>query len=80
MVARARYGLPDVVRVAVDVVDTDQAGRAYAAYGGVYITAAIFWLWLIEGAKPDRWDLIGAAVCLSGAAIILFGPRNAAGL
>jgi small multidrug resistance family-3 protein len=68
VVAPARYGLPD------------QAGRAYAAYGGVYITAAIFWLWLIEGAKPDRWDLIGAAVCLSGAAIILFGPRNAAGL
>lgn len=62
------------------LVDTDQAGRAYAAYGGVYITAAIFWLWLIEGAKPDRWDLIGAAVCLGGAAIILFGPRNAAGL
>ena len=47
------------------LVDTDQAGRAYAAYGGVYITAAIFWLWLIEGAKPDRWDLIGAAVCLT---------------
>lgn len=59
------------------LVDTDHAGRTYAAYGGVYITAAIFWLWIIEGARPDRWDLIGAAICLAGAAIILFGPRSA---
>ena len=59
------------------LVDSDQAGRAYAAYGGVYITAAIFWLWLIEGAKPDRWDLIGATICLAGAGIILWGPRTA---
>ena len=59
------------------LVDTDHAGRTYAAYGGVYITAAIFWLWIIEGARPNRWDLIGAAICLAGAAIILFGPRSA---
>ncbi len=36
------------------LVETDQAGRAYAAYGGVYITAAIFWLWTVEGKAPDR--------------------------
>lgn len=59
------------------LVDTDHAGRTYAAYGGVYITAAIFWLWIVEGARPDRWDLIGAAICLAGTAIILFGPRGA---
>lgn len=59
------------------LVDAEHAGRAYAAYGGVYIVSAIGWLWLIEGAKPDRWDLIGAVVCLGGAAIILFGPRAA---
>jgi small multidrug resistance family-3 protein len=59
------------------LVDTEHAGRAYAAYGGVYIVAAIAWLWAVEGAKPDRWDAIGAIVCLSGAAIILFGPRTA---
>ncbi|AWD23130.1 YnfA family protein [Fuscovulum blasticum] len=57
----------------------DAAGRAYAAYGGVYVAASILWLWLVEGRLPDRWDLIGGAVCLLGAAIILFGPRGAAG-
>ncbi len=58
------------------LVDTDHAGRAYAAYGGVYIVAALLWLWAVEGARPDRWDLIGAAICLGGAALILFGPRG----
>ncbi|WP_299132961.1 YnfA family protein [uncultured Amaricoccus sp.] len=51
------------------------AGRAYAAYGGVYVLTALGWLWLVESARPDRWDMIGAALCLAGAAIILFGPR-----
>lgn len=59
------------------LIDSEHAGRAYAAYGGVYIMSSIVWLWLAEGAKPDRWDLIGAAVCLGGAAIILFAPRAA---
>ena len=58
------------------LVDSDQAGRAYAAYGGVYIAAALLWLWAMEGVRPDRWDLAGAAVCLIGAAIILWGPRG----
>jgi len=58
-------------------VESAYAGRAFAAYGGVYIAASLAWLWLVEGARPDRWDLIGAAVCLGGAAIILFGPRSA---
>ena len=58
------------------LIDAQHAGRAYAAYGGVYIAASIGWLWLVEGARPDRWDLIGLAVCLAGAAIILFGPRG----
>jgi small multidrug resistance family-3 protein len=57
---------------------SDQAGRSYAAYGGIYITAALLWLWIAEGVRPDRWDVIGAAVCLSGTALILFGPRVAA--
>jgi small multidrug resistance family-3 protein len=56
-------------------IDAAFAGRAYAAYGGVYIAASLLWLWIIEGARPDRWDLTGAAVCLVGAAFILLGPR-----
>lgn len=59
------------------LVDSDQAGRAYAAYGGVYIISALLWLWGAEGVRPDRWDLTGAAICLAGASIILFGPRPA---
>ncbi len=58
-------------------VEADAAGRAYAAYGGVYIAASIGWLWLVEHRAPDRWDVLGGLVCLAGAAIILFGPRGA---
>ena len=57
-------------------IETANAGRAYAAYGGVYILASIIWLWAIEGVVPDRWDRIGAAISLLGAAIILAGPRR----
>jgi small multidrug resistance family-3 protein len=57
-------------------VETDFAGRAYAAYGGVYVAASLAWLWAVEGARPDRWDLAGAALCLTGAAVVLFGPRG----
>ena len=56
-------------------VDADHAGRSFAAYGGVYIAASVAWLWLVEKRTPDHWDLLGAVVCLLGAAIILFGPR-----
>jgi small multidrug resistance family-3 protein len=55
----------------------DHAGRAYAAYGGVYIAASLGWMWAVEGIRPDRWDLAGGAVCLLGAAVILWGPRGA---
>lgn len=57
------------------LVPAEAAGRAYAAYGGVYIAASLLWLWLAESHRPDRWDLLGASVCLAGAAIILLGPR-----
>jgi small multidrug resistance family-3 protein len=59
------------------LVDVEHAGRTYAAYGGVYIVAALIWLWVVEGARPDVWDVVGASVCLVGAGIILFGPRSA---
>jgi small multidrug resistance family-3 protein len=52
------------------------AGRVYAAYGGAYIAIAIAWLWLVDGVRPDRWDLVGSLVALAGMAIIYFGPRT----
>ncbi|WP_295046996.1 YnfA family protein [uncultured Paracoccus sp.] len=55
----------------------EQAGRAYAVYGGIYITASVLWMWLAEGRRPDQWDVIGTAICLAGAAVILWGPRPA---
>ena len=57
------------------LVDAEHAGRTYAAYGGIYIVSALLWLWVAEGVKPDRWDVVGASVALVGAAIILCGPR-----
>lgn len=62
---------------ALTLVETEHAGRAYAAYGGVYILGSLLWLWGAEGARPDRFDLAGAALCLVGAGIILWAPRGA---
>jgi small multidrug resistance family-3 protein len=53
------------------------AGRTYAAYGGVYVATALIWLWLVEGVRPDVWDLTGSAVAITGMFLILFGPRHA---
>lgn len=58
-------------------VPIDAAGRTYAAYGGIYIAAALVWLWVAEGIRPDRYDMAGAAICILGAAVILFSPRGA---
>ncbi len=53
------------------------SGRVYAAYGGVYVCAALAWLWLVDGVRPSPWDLLGGAVTLAGMAIIAYGPRSA---
>jgi small multidrug resistance family-3 protein len=50
------------------------ASRTYAAYGGVYIAAALGWLWAVEGERPSVWDLVGAGVALAGMAIIVLAP------
>lgn len=57
--------------IAVARVDTQFAGRAYAAYGGIYIAMALAWLWLSEGQRPSATDLLGAAVAVVGTLIIL---------
>jgi len=59
------------------LIDSAYAGRAYAAYGGIYVATSVGWMWLLEGARPDRWDVVGAAVVIIGAGIILLGPRSA---
>lgn len=59
------------------LADSDAAGRAYAAYGGIYVAASLIWLWLVEGQHPDRWDTTGAAICILGASVILLAPRSA---
>jgi len=52
------------------------AGRTYAAYGCVYVGAAILWLWAVEGLRPSAWDLAGAAVAITGMAIIVLQPAR----
>lgn len=51
------------------------SGRVYAAYGGVYIGAALLWLWAVDGVRPNAWDVTGAVVALTGMCIIAFQPR-----
>lgn len=58
------------------LIDTAAAGRAYAAYGGIYVTVALLWLWGAEGVRPDRADLVGVALCLAGTAVILLCPHR----
>lgn len=62
--------------MALTRIDTPFAGRAYAAYGGIYIACSLVWLWAVEGVLPDRWDLAGGLLCVLGAALILAGPRG----
>ena len=56
-------------------IDSVFAGRAYAAYGGVYIVASLVWLSAVERVRPTVSDFVGVSLCLLGAIVILFGPR-----
>lgn len=74
--------LPALVSLALfawllTLVESSAAGRAFAAYGGIYICASLVWLWTIEGVRPDRWDAAGAVLCMLGAAAIVFGRHGA---
>ena len=60
-------------------IDVAFAGRAYAAYGGVYIAASVVWMWLVEGEMPSPWDLAGGALCLAGMGVILMGALQGQG-
>lgn len=61
--------------LALSRVPADFAGRAYAAYGGIYVMASLLWLWLVESKRPDTFDFFGGALCVSGTLIILFARR-----
>ncbi len=60
----------------LQTTQTFNFGRAFAAYGAVFITVATLWGWLIDGRIPDRWDWVGVGICLVGASVMLWMPRN----
>jgi len=74
------YGISGGLILALyGVVATLQPGafaRAYAAYGGIFIAMALIWAYLIDGFKPDKFDVLGALIALLGVGIILYAPRN----
>ena len=51
-------------------------GRVYAAYGGVFVVMSMVWGWLIDGVKPDFYDIAGAVLCVAGVAVIMYAPRG----
>ncbi len=52
------------------------AGRVYAAYGGVYVSVALIWLWVIDAVRPTATDWIGVSLCLAGMAVIIIGSKQ----
>lgn len=52
------------------------AGRVYAAYGGVYVSVALVWLWAVDGVRPTRWDWFGVGLCLAGMTVMMLAPRG----
>ena len=57
--------------------DLTNSGRAYAAYGGIYIISSLIWLWRVDGQIPSWWDVTGASLSVAGAIVILLGTRLA---
>src|SRR5579875_1989195 len=53
-----------------------QFGRILAAYGGVFVAGSLAWGMALDGFRPDRWDILGAAVCLAGVGVIMYAPRG----
>lgn len=79
-VLAAVLGVASLIAFALTLtrVDSAFAGRAYAAYGGIYIAASLVWLWVVEGQTPTRTDVAGAALAIAGALVIIsFAARQA---
>ncbi|MEU1517643.1 YnfA family protein [Streptomyces sp. NPDC005811] len=62
--------------VVATVQSDDNFGRILAAYGGIFVAGSITWGMIADGYRPDRWDVIGALVCLAGMAVIMYAPRS----
>jgi small multidrug resistance family-3 protein len=62
----------------IPTFQTENFGRVYAAYGGIFIVLALLWGWQIDNVVPDRFDILGAAIALIGVAVIMYWPRSAA--
>ena len=60
----------------IPTFQTAHFGRVYAAYGGMFIVLSLLWGWAMDGMKPDRFDIMGGALCLVGMAVIMFAPRG----
>jgi small multidrug resistance family-3 protein len=68
-----------VALVLYGLIPTYQAahfGRVYAAYGGAFVVLSLLWGWALDRVAPDRYDLVGAALCLAGVAVIMYAPRT----
>jgi small multidrug resistance family-3 protein len=61
---------------AVPTLQPANFGRVYAAYGGVFVAMSMLWGWWIDSQCPDRWDVVGAALCVAGVAAIMYSPRG----
>lgn len=75
--AHLAWGIPALLLFAFALtrIQTEQAGRAYAAYAAVYLVGSLAWMAIVENVSPTRWDIIGSSVCLLGASIIILAPR-----
>lgn len=71
------WGIPALLifAYALTRIDTEQAGRAYAAYSAIYLLGSLAWMRVVENASLTRWDVLGSSICLIGASIIIFAPR-----
>jgi small multidrug resistance family-3 protein len=74
------YGIiGGIILVAYGIVATWQTanfGRVYATYGGIFIVLALLWGWKVDNFKPDKYDILGAAIALIGTCIIIYMPRK----
>jgi small multidrug resistance family-3 protein len=68
-----------VILIAYGIIPTFQPahfGRVYAAYGGMFIVLSLLWGWSIDGTRPDRFDAVGATICLVGMVVMMYAPRS----